>query len=269
MREGSNSDLLFVFSIDDSKQNATSLLTPVSNIVFDVLSSGTLGFARAIRREDPPLQPESPYGPIWTNDKKIDSPRGGSGAAVRDLLQEFLEQEEGREQNNGPGGSAESGAGAPDKNGNGSPNMRTSTLFKTPQEGAPKERLGAELPGHFTTPTRPFLVDSPIRSRAPAQGDNNMDELNISFGNLSVSGEAGGEGVAQASASPARQMRSGERSQRGVNRGVPHTPSVARHTVERRKRRLEELKKIAAAKSRGCHCHKVMRDGGHPGCRKV
>ena len=60
MREGSNSDLLFVFSIDDSKQNATSLLTPVSNIVFDVLSSGTLGFARAIRREDPPLQPESP-----------------------------------------------------------------------------------------------------------------------------------------------------------------------------------------------------------------
>ena len=45
MREGSNSDQLFVFSIDDSKQNATSLLTPVSNIVFDVLSSGTLGFA--------------------------------------------------------------------------------------------------------------------------------------------------------------------------------------------------------------------------------
>ena len=71
MREGSNSDLLFVFSIDDSKQNATSLLTPVSNIVFDVLSSGTLGFARAIRREDHPLQPESPYGPIWTNDKKL------------------------------------------------------------------------------------------------------------------------------------------------------------------------------------------------------
>ena len=192
MREGSNSDLLFVFSIDDSKQNATSLLTPVSNIVFDVLSSGTLGFARAIRREDPPLQPESPYGPIWTNDKKIDSPRGGSGAAVRDLLQEFLEQEEGGEQNNGPGGRAESGAGAPDKNGNGSPNMRTSTPFKTPQEGAPKERLGAELPGHFTTPTRPFLVDSPIRSRAAAQGDNNMDELNISFGNLSVSGSCPG-----------------------------------------------------------------------------
>ena len=119
--------------------------------------------------------------------------------------------------------------------------MRTSTPFKTPQEGAPKERLGAELPGHFTTPTRPFLVDSPIRSRAAAQVDN------ISFGNLSVSG---GEGVAQASAS-ARQTRSGERSQRGVNRGVPHTPSVARHMVERRKRGLEELKKIAAAKSRG------------------
>ena len=218
MREGSNSDLLFVFSIDDSKQNATSLLTPVSNIVFDVLSSGTLGFAWAIRREDPPLQPESPYGPIWTNDKKIDSPRGGSGAAVRDLLQEFLEQEEGGEQNNGPGGRAESGAGAPDKNGNGSPNMRTSTLFKTPQEGAPKERLGAELPGHFTTPTRPFLVDSPIRSRAAAQGDNNMDELNISFGNLSVSG---GEGVAQASAS-ARQTRSGERPNVGSTGGF-HT----------------------------------------------
>ena len=45
MREGSNSDLLFVFSIDDSKQNATSLLTPVSNVVFYALSSGTLGFA--------------------------------------------------------------------------------------------------------------------------------------------------------------------------------------------------------------------------------
>ena len=36
---------LFVFSIDDPKQNATSLLTPVSNIVFYALSSGTLGFA--------------------------------------------------------------------------------------------------------------------------------------------------------------------------------------------------------------------------------
>ena len=45
MREGSNSDLLFVFSIDDSKQNATSLLTPVSNLVFYVLSIGTLSFA--------------------------------------------------------------------------------------------------------------------------------------------------------------------------------------------------------------------------------
>ena len=36
---------LFVFSIDGPKQNATSLLTPVSNIVFNALSSGTLGFA--------------------------------------------------------------------------------------------------------------------------------------------------------------------------------------------------------------------------------
>ena len=36
---------LFVFSIDDPKQNATSLLTPVSNIVFHSLLSGTLGFA--------------------------------------------------------------------------------------------------------------------------------------------------------------------------------------------------------------------------------
>ena len=36
---------LFVFSIDGPKQNATSLLTPVSNIVFYALSSGTLGFA--------------------------------------------------------------------------------------------------------------------------------------------------------------------------------------------------------------------------------
>ena len=36
---------LFVFSIDDPKQNAGSLLTPVSSIVFDALSHGTLGFA--------------------------------------------------------------------------------------------------------------------------------------------------------------------------------------------------------------------------------
>ena len=36
---------LFVFSIDDPKQNAVSLLTPVSSIVFDSLSHGTLGFA--------------------------------------------------------------------------------------------------------------------------------------------------------------------------------------------------------------------------------
>ena len=36
---------LFVFSTDGPKQNATSLLTPVSNIVFYALSSGTLGFA--------------------------------------------------------------------------------------------------------------------------------------------------------------------------------------------------------------------------------
>ena len=32
---------LFVFSIDDPKQNATTLLTTVSNIVFYALSSGT------------------------------------------------------------------------------------------------------------------------------------------------------------------------------------------------------------------------------------
>ena len=36
---------LFVFLIDGPKQNATSLLTPVSNIVFYALSSGTLSFA--------------------------------------------------------------------------------------------------------------------------------------------------------------------------------------------------------------------------------
>ena len=36
---------LFVFSIDDPKQNAGSLLTPVSSTVFDALSHGTLGFA--------------------------------------------------------------------------------------------------------------------------------------------------------------------------------------------------------------------------------
>ena len=36
---------LFVFSIDGPKQNAGSLLTPVSNIDFYALSSGTLGFA--------------------------------------------------------------------------------------------------------------------------------------------------------------------------------------------------------------------------------
>ena len=34
---------LFVFSRDGPKQNATSLLTPVSNLVFYALSSGTLG----------------------------------------------------------------------------------------------------------------------------------------------------------------------------------------------------------------------------------
>ena len=36
---------LFVFSTNDPKQNATSLLTPVSNSVSYALSSGTIGFA--------------------------------------------------------------------------------------------------------------------------------------------------------------------------------------------------------------------------------
>ena len=36
---------LFVFSTDDPKQIAGSLLTPVSSIVTDALSHGTLGFA--------------------------------------------------------------------------------------------------------------------------------------------------------------------------------------------------------------------------------
>ena len=36
---------LFVFSIDDPKQNAVSLLTPVSSIVLDALSHSTLRFA--------------------------------------------------------------------------------------------------------------------------------------------------------------------------------------------------------------------------------
>ena len=36
---------LFVFSIDDPKQNVTSLLTPVFETVFYALSHGTLGFA--------------------------------------------------------------------------------------------------------------------------------------------------------------------------------------------------------------------------------
>ena len=40
---------LFVCSIDGPKQNATSLLTPVSIIVFYALSSGTLGFALHVR----------------------------------------------------------------------------------------------------------------------------------------------------------------------------------------------------------------------------
>ena len=35
---------LLVFSIDGSKQNAGSLLTPVSNTVFHALSHGTFGF---------------------------------------------------------------------------------------------------------------------------------------------------------------------------------------------------------------------------------
>ena len=38
-------DSLFVFSIDDPKQNAGSHLTPVSSTVFDALSHSTLGFA--------------------------------------------------------------------------------------------------------------------------------------------------------------------------------------------------------------------------------
>ena len=40
-----NSTPLFVFSTDDPKQNAASLLTPVFIIVFYALLSGTLGFA--------------------------------------------------------------------------------------------------------------------------------------------------------------------------------------------------------------------------------
>ena len=36
---------LFVFSMVGSKQNAGSLLTPVSDTVFNALSHGTLGFA--------------------------------------------------------------------------------------------------------------------------------------------------------------------------------------------------------------------------------
>ena len=36
---------LFIFSIDDPKQNTGSLLIPVSSIVIDALSHGTLGFA--------------------------------------------------------------------------------------------------------------------------------------------------------------------------------------------------------------------------------
>ena len=103
MREGSNSDLLFVFSIDDSKQNATSLLTPVSNIVFDVLSSGTVVLLGPLGGRILLYSQRAPMDQFGQT-KKIDSPRGGSGAAVRDLLQEFLEQEEGGEQNNGPGG---------------------------------------------------------------------------------------------------------------------------------------------------------------------
>ena len=36
---------LFVFSISDPKQNARSLLTPVSGTVFKALSHSSLGFA--------------------------------------------------------------------------------------------------------------------------------------------------------------------------------------------------------------------------------
>ena len=42
---GCSSISLFVFSIYDPKQNATSLLTPLSNTVFYALLSGTLSFA--------------------------------------------------------------------------------------------------------------------------------------------------------------------------------------------------------------------------------
>ena len=36
---------LFVFSLSDPKQNARSLLTPVSGTVFNALPHGSLGFA--------------------------------------------------------------------------------------------------------------------------------------------------------------------------------------------------------------------------------
>ena len=44
-RQFSQAKSLFVFSIVGPKQNAGSLLTPVSDTVFDALSHGTLGFA--------------------------------------------------------------------------------------------------------------------------------------------------------------------------------------------------------------------------------
>ena len=40
-----NQSALFVFSVSDTKQNARSLLTPVSGTVFYALSHGSLGFA--------------------------------------------------------------------------------------------------------------------------------------------------------------------------------------------------------------------------------
>ena len=45
VKKSHNDRALFVFSIDGPKQNAGSLLTPVSNIVLYALSHGTLSFA--------------------------------------------------------------------------------------------------------------------------------------------------------------------------------------------------------------------------------
>ena len=63
--------------------------------------------AQAYQKEDHPYHPKNLYGDIQTDNHQIDSPKGGSSPVLRCLLQDFSDTEVEKEQNNGPGGSAE------------------------------------------------------------------------------------------------------------------------------------------------------------------